>query len=677
MNIDMTDTAPALNQAHPSPIHITVRDDGAYDLSSGGIRLKGCRPGMDDGSIIPANVTRREQDGRVELRYALEEGEITLTLRRIKGGLAIDSVLTGMDRAPHWFSPLHSARVAGAARFFRQGLGFSGPTNFIELDDQRGEFGFESYMIGAFEATDRSAVVIHSEDHRNFLPQTRIYNRIRRCEFRNRRVAGNTLFLESGFSTEHVPVPETGLVMPTLFVTAAVDTESGVRAAAMTIAERNQARVPSTAKYFYCSWYDKYFAYDRNDLQRTLDGIRTRDVRVDAVQIDDGYQIHWGDWLTTNRGWPEGLAEAAAAIRATGREAGIWVAPMAAEKGGDICRHHPDWLLKDREGKPIVKMVGDHIRKVYQSKGLNIDGRDFNDRYALDLSHPGVIEHIRHTFATLREWGFTYYKTDFMDWGYADSVEVQRHTPGKTSAMWFDLALRTLREAIGTDSYWLACISYFPPFVGYCDAMRVASDVGPAWNKEGGAGNDGVGGGVQNMIEESCHTQYFNNILWQNDPDVIYLRDHHIQMSDAEIRSMALWVGMLGGVVNTSDFFDALPEERVKLWKFLEPGDKLNTARVPSWGRKDMALHILIKDFANGSALFVLNPAHAAKSASITARELFGSETMTLYEWKLCEVDTAKELSRLDMTLESHHSLLYWVGANPPRADRLDQDAKP
>lgn len=580
---------------------------------------------------------------------------------KIGGGLqptgdrraTLTSKVSATPEAPHWFWSVAGALVTGATRFFRTGLGFSGPTNFVPLDTDD-LFSYESYMISALTADSGETVCIFTKDHRDFLARTQVYNRVFKTEFRNRKVTGNDVYLECGFSTECIPIAKKkSLDMPGVFFVAADSPEEALETAAQEIAAFNQARVPDEQKAYFCNWYEKRSFFDRKDLDRVLEHPSCDTFSI--IQIDDGYAA-WGDWLITNDRWPLGMQEAADAIKAKGKEAGIWLAPCTAEEGGEIWNNHPDWILKDLDGNPIRKMEADEYKVFVHAA-----------RYPLDLSHPEVIPYLKNVFATLTAWGYTAFKTDFMDWGYVDSTTVSRATGGKTSAQWFNLLLREIREAIGPDAYWLACISYFQPFVGICDGMRIASDVSEHWNNETVPGNDGIGGGTLNMILESYYCQYFNNVLWQNDPDVIFLREHGIQFTDTEIESLALWAAFTGSALTVSDFFDQLREDRWQLWQFIHPRGTKMTARLPFWTRQPSP-YVAVRDYSKGTAVLVFNTGDKAAEIALDTSSVTESTMADAWIWTPAGHEALGKSTSLNAQLAPHASRLFWLGDGPPPA---------
>ena len=150
-----------------------------------------------------------------------------------------------------------------------------------------------------------------------------------------------------------------------------------------------------------------------------------------------------------------------------------------------------------------------------------------------------------------------------------------------------------IRQEIGKDAFWLGCIAPYASMLGCADGMRISADITPKW--EGGT----------SMFNESKGAQHINNVWWQNDPDAIILRSKYSNMSDAEARSMILWMGMLGGIVNTSDLFHEIPTERTNLFRFLEPGNEKNTAIFP-FREKEESLEVMVKKYVSKKSYAVL-----------------------------------------------------------------------
>jgi alpha-galactosidase len=209
-------------------------------------------------------------------------------------------------------------------------------------------------------------------------------------------------------------------------------------------------RPPPTA---WCSWYHYFERVTQDDIEENLAAIGDLGLEVDVVQIDDGYQAEIGDWLVLSERFAS-LRAVVDSIRATGRRAGIWVAPFLVGERSALAREHPDWLVP---GTPAH------------------DGWGGQQLRALDTTHPGAEAYLREVFGTFREMGIDYFKIDFV---YAGAMEGPRAKPGVTGVEAYRRGVRTIREAIGPDSFLLGCGAPILPSVGLVDAMRVGPDIG-------------------------------------------------------------------------------------------------------------------------------------------------------------------------------------------------------
>jgi alpha-galactosidase len=222
----------------------------------------------------------------------------------------------------------------------------------------------------------------------------------------------------------------------------------------------------------WCSWYCYWTDVREEDVLTNLAAIDQYELRVDTVQLDDGYQTGIGDWLTrrTDR-FPSPLSDLAQRVIDTGRTAGIWTAPFLVGAHSEVAREHPEWLVGGADaGSPHWEQ----------------------DIGVLDVTHPGAAEHLLEVFRTLRAWGFTYHKIDFV---YAGAISGRRHADIGTVDAYVE-GLRLVREGIGDDAVLLGCGAPILPSIGHVDAMRVSPDIALEQRLPGGHGLSGrVGAG--------------------------------------------------------------------------------------------------------------------------------------------------------------------------------------
>jgi alpha-galactosidase len=279
----------------------------------------------------------------------------------------------------------------------------------------------------------------------------------------------------------------------------------------------------------WCSWYGYYDRVTQGDVLTNLDAADRLALRIDTVQLDDGYQTGIGDWLTRRTDtFPAPLADLAGRIEATGRAAGIWTAPFLVGADSELAREHPDWLVDGAEA------ADEHWG---QRVGV------------LDVTHPDAAEHLVEVFRTLAAWGFSYHKIDFL---YGGALPGRRHadcTPLEAYAE----GLRLVRAGIGDDAVLLGCGAPLLPSIGKVDAMRISPDIDAVWEPPEGDGSQpsGLGALLAGKARAWQHGSW-----WVNDPDCLMLR--------TEVARRDLWAGYLaaqGGLAVSGDPLDALDHQ--------------------------------------------------------------------------------------------------------------------
>ncbi len=632
-----------------------VRPDGSFDLVTPEIQVRDCFPAFDGAPIRVVSVkVAPGPRGATDATYRLADGgSVLLRFRETPDTLALGTALRKLPNAPFSVQPI-AGRVEGARQLFKQGLGFSGPSGLVDLGASAGLWAHDSYLVSALRAEGGASLAIAARDHGRFLQKTTLSNRPSRRGLTSRHVEEDPWLLEAGFTTERVPLGTEDLALPNLHVFRGATTWQACRAAAEDVAKAMKARTRQPPRYYWCSWSEKGRGFGMSDLRELLDGLDRVQPKLplQAIQIDDGYCPSPGDWLTPAPRWSEGGLQAALdSIQARGHAAGIWIAPFMVGSNSRLFREHPEWVIRDLAGRPVAE---------WRRYGPE-DGLSDPEYYALDASHPGVVEYLRSVFRTLKQWGVTVFKTDFLDWGLKDTARVQRHDATKTSVESFRAVLQVIRDEIGDDAYWLACIAPYAPCLGFADGMRVSNDTAIAWS-EGSQGN---------MLQETTASQYFNNLFWQNDPDSVVLRDYHTGLDAVEVESLALWSGILGGAVTTPDRPDRLPPERLALLRFLEPGEK-GTAVFPFW-EKERRLRVAVRRYTEpaGWAVLVLNPAAEAVVERFDLAPLVGEPEAFAWEWGPGRATPLGRRRDLVVETARHGARLYFVSRadSPPPAD--------
>jgi alpha-galactosidase len=254
------------------------------------------------------------------------------------------------------------------------------------------------------------------------------------------------------------------------------------------------------APSIWSSWYQYFDEVTEADMDENLDAIIERQVPVDVVQLDDGYQAEIGDWLELSDRF-RSLPRMVDRIRAAGLRAGIWIAPFLVGSQSRLAAEHPDWLVRDSDDLPV--------------QALRNWGQD---THPLDVTHPDVREHLAKVFGWFTENGIDFFKIDFV---YAAALAGKRHDGHLTDEQAYRDGLDQVRAAIGPKAYLLGCGAPLLPSVGKVDGMRVSADTAPQWAPE--HGDMSLAGGASAELSVIARS-YQHGRYWVNDPDCVLLR---------------------------------------------------------------------------------------------------------------------------------------------------------
>lgn len=282
----------------------------------------------------------------------------------------------------------------------------------------------------------------------------------------------------------------------------------------------------------YTSWYNYFQKIDQNIIYRDLDAMDPIRDHANIFQIDDGYETFVGDWLDPNpEKFPDGMKAVADRIHDKGYMAGIWIAPFSVQIKSRTYREHPDWVIRDEKGKPIIGCVG------------------WGGAYTLDIYNPEVREYIKHFFdVILNDWGYDLVKLDFL---YSECMFPRNN---KTRGTIMCEAMEFLRECCG-DKLILGCGVPLGAAFGLVDACRISCDVdlaygGKFYNKL--HVNNEIPS-AQNAMNNSIFRRQLNKRVFVNDPDVFFLRYSNLKFTMEQKYLLGFINHICGDVLFVSD----------------------------------------------------------------------------------------------------------------------------
>lgn len=281
----------------------------------------------------------------------------------------------------------------------------------------------------------------------------------------------------------------------------------------------------------YTTWYNYYANVNEQIVSTDLEALAKIQAEIDIFQVDDGYQTNVGDWLSIDaKKFPCGMKVVADKIHQKGMKAGLWLAPFAAQYVSELAKAHPDWLIRQPNGKPV-------------RCGMNWGGF-----FALDIEIPEVREYIRHVFdVVLNDWGYDLVKLDFL---YAAAI-VPNH--GKSRGQLMCEAMDFLRECVG-DKLILGCGVPLMPAFGKVDYCRIGADMGLSWKRSQKSHREDVN--TIHALGNSVFRRHLDGRGFRNDPDVFLLRENNMHCSFEQRKIIATVNKLFGSVLFTSDNVD-------------------------------------------------------------------------------------------------------------------------
>lgn len=242
--------------------------------------------------------------------------------------------------------------------------------------------------------------------------------------------------------------------------------------------------------YGWCSWYDRT---TKIDAEHVLDVTKTIKENPNTfgkgiIQIDDGYQKMDGDWSANDK-FPMGMASVAKTIREAGCIPGVWFAPLMINPDHPWIEQHPDAIQTNAKG--IASFMNANPFHPAGAKWVNPD-------------HPETKKYLYNIIKDARDRGFGYIKIDF------NGIGSRFVDPSKTRLQVFRDLYTLYRDAAGEDMYILSCLGQpTRGVIGFIDSARVGPDSHPAH--------------FDHCLDSVLRFQIYDNVWWQNDPDVSYL----------------------------------------------------------------------------------------------------------------------------------------------------------
>lgn len=365
----------------------------------------------------------------------------------------------------------------------------------------------------------------------------------------------------------------------------------------------------------WCSWYCFGPSVNATQIRGNLEWAKQHFPSLRYIQIDDGYQPWMGDWLETGKSFGGDIRSVLKEIRALDFEPAIWLAPFVASPQSKLFQQHPDWFIKDAEGKPLA------------SDQVTFGGWRLGPWYALDGTHPDALRWLENTFRTMREdWGCTYFKLDANFWGTMHGGHF--HDPSATRVEAYRRGMEAIRRGAG-DTFILGCNHPIWPSLGLIHGSRSSMDIKRDWEH------------IAKTGRENLLRSWQNGRLWWNDPDALCLNNkvlvdvpdaagkfHPIgQATDDELLFHATLLHATGGMVLTGDDMRTYGDvEKARLAELCPPSGKAMRFDSEDFtiGRSEDGKSVALLNWSNEPRDFTVPLSHPAKIREVWTGKDFG-----------------------------------------------------
>ena len=310
----------------------------------------------------------------------------------------------------------------------------------------------------------------------------------------------------------------------------------------------------------YESWYNHYTAITEEIILSDLAAISSGNNLINkyyigrgkptVFQIDDGWERSIGDWRSSEEKFPGGMAALASSIEAAGLVPGLWVAPLIVEKDSAAALEHPEWLLRDDRGRPVVA-------------GWN--NQWSGDFHAWDLSVPEASSWLESLFDRIvEEWGYRYLKLDFL---YAGLLEGARKHGGAAWEHYERIISRITsrtRNSRGAPVAWLGCGAPLESSYRHFPLMRIGADTKEVWDDHQGrlVRHHGRPAAKLNLLA-TLGRSLLDGSVFVNDPDVVFCRTGNVAHGDREKELIAAAARMFASQIMFSDDAESFADPEV------------------------------------------------------------------------------------------------------------------
>ncbi|MFA6715855.1 MAG: alpha-galactosidase [Victivallaceae bacterium] len=266
------------------------------------------------------------------------------------------------------------------------------------------------------------------------------------------------------------------------------------------------ARVPANIPAGWNDW--QYYRNEKTAADvlasaEVIGELKKQGYPLDFVQVDGGFCLHLSEWTQVKPEFAPGIKELSGKIRDLGLKFGLWFAPYIQNVNTSVVKQHPEWLLKDADGKPVIL-------------GASNVGRSC----LLDYTVPGTEQWLREQLRRfVKDWQVAWIKLDGPN--YALYRQGRLHDRSKTISEMLNRTFEIIREEAGTETL-VEGEGMMGLALGKVDLHRVQTDNHPKWYDH----NGGTEAYAPRVYGKELLMGFLHGRWWCNHRENVILRNY-------------------------------------------------------------------------------------------------------------------------------------------------------
>ncbi len=312
---------------------------------------------------------------------------------------------------------------------------------------------------------------------------------------------------------------------------------------------RYRAPRRATPPIGWCSWYAIRMPISHAFAMANARVVaqHLRPLGMDLMLLDHGWQDGdiCGDWVADPKDYPRGLKALSDDLKALDLKLGLWVAPSDVHATSQLFQAHPEWMLRNRDGR--AEAIG---RWYWEPKP---------ERFVIDCTQPAAYDYIARTFRRLRAEGSVYFKIDFISSTGSAGLYPANRALGRGSAP-LERCMQAIRDGAGLDAYIRYCQTRPLTSLGLADGVYATMDTLDA------------GPNTWPILAKEFKTsagQFWLHPLYIHESCDMSIR---AQGGTEEARLRVMMLLLSGSSIMFSDDLTVLPAERIRMMQQCIPG---------------------------------------------------------------------------------------------------------